>query len=452
MQSLSFLDICKSLLHIPFGIRWVSISLFLFVMGRGLWWDAFFSVYVKQIMGTGMGLTLIGSLLPLVKLMIVIPIWTLNDQWHSRYLLLLGKILYAFSALGYFAAGLQHSPSWLIVAVVLNGLASSMMYTTYRSLYGKKAQKKNRSQIFGVYFSSINLAYVIGAGISYFLVQYLELPYMYLFVVIFGIFSILQDSKIQDFIRRKFSKTRKRFSKKQVKKANLLYEIDEDSLDLTKMWGKKGTLACLIREFFSLAPWKRMFFALQGYGLPMYVSLASQAMVSFINYVGFLFIPLIAMEHSLGLPEIAILFAVMKVPYLVNILIGNLGDKYNKKILITLLLLVSGVLFIFLWRSTGFLQIVGVSFGLSLIVALLQPITVALMLEYAKPKDKGLMAGMQEFSNRVGEIVGSFGFGVLAARIGMELSFQLLGVAILVLAAYLLSKKLFEYGVFAKRE
>lgn len=175
-------------------------------------------------------------------------------------------------------------------------------------------------------------------------------------------------------------------------------------------------------------------------------------MVSFINYVAFLFIPLIAMEHHLGLPEIAILFAVMKLPYLVNILIGNLGDKYNKKILITVLLLVAGVLFVMLGRSSGFLQIVGVSFGLALIVALLQPITVALMLEYAKPKDKGLMAGMQEFSNRVGEIVGSFGFGFLVAWMGMENAFQLLGVGIFVLAAYLLSKKLIEYGVFAKRE
>lgn len=128
---------------------------------------------------------------------------------------------------------------WLIVAVILNGLASSMMYTTYRSLYGKKAQKNNRSQIFGVYFSSINGAYVIGSIISYFLVQYLELPYMYLFVVIFGIFSILQDSKIQDFIRRKFSKTWRKFSRKQEKNADLIYEIDEEGLDLTKMRGKK---------------------------------------------------------------------------------------------------------------------------------------------------------------------------------------------------------------------
>ena len=53
------------------------------------------------------------------------------------------------------------SPLLLVLAVVLNGIASSMMFTTYRVLYGKGTQHSNRSRIFGFYFSSINLAYVI---------------------------------------------------------------------------------------------------------------------------------------------------------------------------------------------------------------------------------------------------------------------------------------------------
>ncbi len=78
-------------------------------------------------------------------------------------------------------AGMKSSIPWLIVAVVLNGIASSMMFTTYRTLYGKKSQSHNRSKIFGVYFSSINMAYVIGALMSAVLVSYIELPFMYLF-------------------------------------------------------------------------------------------------------------------------------------------------------------------------------------------------------------------------------------------------------------------------------
>ena len=61
-------------------IREVSLSLFLFTIGWGLGGDTFFSVYIKKIIGTGIGLTLIGTLLPLVKLLVVMPIGALNDK------------------------------------------------------------------------------------------------------------------------------------------------------------------------------------------------------------------------------------------------------------------------------------------------------------------------------------------------------------------------------------
>jgi hypothetical protein len=57
---------------------------------------------------------------------------------------------------------------------------------------------------------------------------------------------------------------------------------------------------------------------------------------------------------------------------------------------------------------------------------MLQPITSALILGYAKPKDKGLIAGMQEFSSKIGEIIGSLGIGLLTALVGMNVAFQFL--------------------------
>ena len=75
--------------------------------------------------------------------------------------MLAGKLVYIFSGLFYFLAGMHSSPLLLVLAVVLNGIASSMMFTTYRVLYGKGTQHSNRSRMFGFYFSSINLAYVI---------------------------------------------------------------------------------------------------------------------------------------------------------------------------------------------------------------------------------------------------------------------------------------------------
>lgn len=112
------------------------------------------------------------------------------------------------------------------------------MYTTYRSLYGNNSSSENRTQIFGVYFSSINIAYVIGAIISSWLVAWLDLPYMYLFIVIFAILSILQDGNIQDFIHNKVAHKRKPYIEKWEKKLNPNYRIAKDLKSLRNYLGK----------------------------------------------------------------------------------------------------------------------------------------------------------------------------------------------------------------------
>ena len=80
----------------------------------------------------------------------------------------------------------------------------------------------------------------------------------------------------------------------------------------------------------------------------LYVALGSQFLVCLLNYVGFLFIPIIAIENHLTLSQIAIVFAVMKVPYLINIFIGKLGDKYNKKLLISIILIFMSMFYVLL--------------------------------------------------------------------------------------------------------
>ena len=52
------------------------------------------------------------------------------------------------------------------------------------------------------------------------------------------------------------------------------------------------------------------------------------------------------------------------------------------------------------------------------------------------------MSGLQEFASRIVEIIGSLGFGMIVANIGMYDSFVVLGGALAVLSMYLLVKKL----------
>ena len=49
----SFRDRIFNLAKVPMEIREVSLSLFLFTIGWGLGGDTFFSVYMKNIIGTG---------------------------------------------------------------------------------------------------------------------------------------------------------------------------------------------------------------------------------------------------------------------------------------------------------------------------------------------------------------------------------------------------------------
>lgn len=79
---------------------------------------------------------------------------------------------------------------------------------------------------------------MIGAIISSWLVAWLDLPYMYLFIVIFAILSILQDSNIQDFIHNKVAHKRKPYIDKREKKLNPNYRIAKDLKSLRNYLGK----------------------------------------------------------------------------------------------------------------------------------------------------------------------------------------------------------------------
>lgn len=58
----------------PVQIRFVSLSLFLFMIGWGLGTDTYFSIYVKKIIANPWGVTLIGAILAFAKLIFVVPV------------------------------------------------------------------------------------------------------------------------------------------------------------------------------------------------------------------------------------------------------------------------------------------------------------------------------------------------------------------------------------------
>lgn len=75
-------------------------------------------------------------------------------------------------------------------------------------------------------------------------------------------------------------------------------------------------------------------------------------------------------------------------------------------------------------------------------MAILNPIASSLIGGYAKAKDKGIMAALQEFTSKIGEILGSLGFGIVASILGMNMTFIVAGIGLFVLGTWISSKKL----------
>ena len=430
---------------LPTKIRSISLSLALFMMGRWLWTDTYFSIYVKEIVGSAWGVSIIWTILAAVKLFFAIPIWRMNDHANMKYILLTWKVLYAICGLLFFLAWICHSWILLVFAAILNGAANSTTFTTYRSYYSKKSTKSDNAQLSWIYFSVTYFTEVVWSLIAAVLVNYLELPYMYMFVVIFALVSLIQDEKIKTAILKRYDKTWKIFNKRVEKESEISEKVNETTDNNQKFFGKDWFIRLFVSECFSLKSWKEIGEILKKYDWKMYVALWSYMLTNFLNYTSYLFIPIVAAENNLSLSQIAIVFAAMKLPYVINVFAWKFGDKYSKKLLISIILVLMSSLYVLLWFNEWFYTILILTFFISLWVALLSPLTAALVISYTQPKDNWSMIWVQDFVWRAWDIMWSLWFWALTAIIWLQKWFTIVWLCTFWLWMYLMIKKIISY-------
>ena len=122
----------------------VSFSLFLFILGRGLGADVFFSIYIKSIVDKVFWISIIGAILSLGKMLFSIPVGDIDDHANMKSVLFLSKGAYVITGILYFIAGMLKSPPVLILAVLLNGFATAALLTTYQAFIRKDSKKSTR--------------------------------------------------------------------------------------------------------------------------------------------------------------------------------------------------------------------------------------------------------------------------------------------------------------------
>ena len=193
-----FMSSFRTLAEIPLGIKWISVSLFLCILGLGTW-DTFYSIYIESIVTFWLWVSIFWALYSFTKLLTVIPIWILNDQGKTDDLLSLGKLSWMISWLLYYLAWCYNSWILLLLWTLFSWLAWAIIYPWYWTLYKKSWTKRNHWLIFWIYYASINLAYCAWALISAYAILYLDLHEIFLFMVFFILLSLIRDGRIWFF-------------------------------------------------------------------------------------------------------------------------------------------------------------------------------------------------------------------------------------------------------------
>lgn len=403
----------KEFFSVPVSIRMVSLSLFLFSLGRALGADVYFSIYIKSIINNILLVSIIGAILSLGKMLFSIPVWEIDDHANIKSVLFLSKWVYVITGILYFVAGLLKSPVILIVAVLLNGLATAAMFTTYQTFIRKHSKKNIRGAVFWLYFSSVNLAYVVWALIAAVIVRYITLPYVFLFVSLFAIVSFFTDNKLPNL-----SKTK-----------------------IKKFLGKDTFLHNFFLEVFSLHAIKNVIGTMKNYSTRLYYALGFEFMFNVLNYIGFIFIPIISVKNDLTLSQVAIVFAVMRIPYLIDFFTGNIADKTSKRKFLFFVLLFVSFLYMLLGYNEWFRSIMIITFAISLGLSLMRPVISAYVSDCTDPKDEWTISGVGEFVSRLGEMIGILLFGIFSTIFWIQSSFILVGIGIFIFASIWLIKR-----------
>jgi len=409
----------KEFFSTPFSIRIVSFSLFLFLFGRGLGGDTFFSLYVKDIVNNVFRVSIVWAILSLVKMFFSIPIGEIDDHANLKSVLFISKWIYVITWVFYFLAGMLHAVPLLFLAVIFNGLAAAALLTTYQAYIRKHSKQNQRGAIFGLYFSSMNLAYVVWALFASLFIQYIQLPYLFLFVSLFAIISFFTDQKLPNLSKRK----------------------------IKQFLGKDTFMHKFFREVFSLSAIKKVLLTMKNYSSRLYYALGFEFLYNLLNYIGFIFIPIVSIKNDLTLSQIAIVFAVMKIPYLIDFFTGNIADKTSKRKFLFFVLLFISFLYMLLGYNEGFRSIMTITFAISLGLSLMRPVISAYVSDCTSPEDEGTISGVEEFVAKLGEVIGILAFGVVSAIFSIQLSFLLVGITIFTIAVIGLVRR---FGILQK--
>lgn len=408
-----FLIMKKRFFSLPISVRLISLSSFIFIFWWWFWWDTFFSVYIKSIVDNIFLVSVVWMIYPFVRMLFAIPIWDLNNDVNKKHVILLSKVIYVLCSVFFFLAWMFLSPILLLLAVFFNGIASATLFVTYESYIRSESDKNHSENSWWLYFSSVNAALAIWAIISSFLIIFIDLYFLYLFVALFSILSLYTDNRIRSC---------------------------KKDWNLKKIIFKESFISTFLKRVFSIKPIKKSIIFLKKSPKSFVNSLWYEWLFNILLYISYLFIPLVALKNHFSLSQIALIVALMKLPYVSNFLISSLDEKFNKKQFIIIMLIFLSFMFATLWFDISFGAIMIVSFGISIWLSIIRPIISWLISEYSHDDDVWSITGVQQFVAGLWMMLWSIWFWFLSSFLGISITFFVVWLSLFVLSVWGLIK------------
>ncbi len=375
--------------RIPIGIKMNVLVIFLRSLGWGFV-DPFYSIYLNYFHENYVIIGLFSALLSFTALISIIPLMRLGDKVKEATIIEDGEVLYFFAILSYIFAWVFKSVPMLLLGLVLNGIGQTFVVVGTES-YIRKHNGNGKSGPFAYYIALDYFGWILGMLMAAYAIPYYGFGTMFLFVMP----SIVVSFFILPHIRERGIKSLFKGFKRYFHSGQDVIEICKD---------------CRV-----LDPRMIFFFIIAFFD-------------GMIRMFSFIFIPLFGLSINLSLRSIALLMAVMYLPYIFSYFFSEMSDRMNRMNVIATGLFIGAFSFILLYFIVDKTWVVVLAAAISLSMAIVRPAYNGAITRLTPRRMLGEVTGYNNFIERLGRIVGPVMAGVVAEAFGLSAAFLLIAV------------------------
>lgn len=390
----------------PTGVKLIVLALFLRSLGWGFV-DPFFSIFVDGFSKNYAGVGGLISIMNLTSLVAMVPLIRLADKMKDTVIMRDSEVLYVLAILFYLLSAFTGNLALLVLALILNGVALPFMIVGAETYIRKYTNPEKQSNSFAFYTALNYLGWILGMVIGAFTVQYYGLKLMFLFVLPGSLAGLL----ILKHIRERGLRSMISGFKKYLHNGRDLEVILEDIKTLNK-----HTFFFLLLSFFD----------------------------GVIVMFSFIFIPLFALAVDLSLKQVALLVAVMYLPFVFSFIISELTERLKRMDVIAMGLFIGAASFVLLSFLVQQLWIVILATMTSVSLAIMRPAYNGMLTRLTPRRMLGEVTGLNNIALRLGYVVGPISIGLIADRYSLQAAFLGIAIFAFVLAVLALSFKSFE--------